>query len=327
MPERSTLVLGPSGVGKTALIASVNHASRMHRAVEDGLDVIIKGRNDETNTLFSQMHLLLEQGSVPFQGTSQIIDYHFWSKVIVPKTGLWGSLSGMFGSKYQEFKNDVFFTDSPGGATFPGDDGEIDYVVMGEYRARLTDRLKTASGVIICADASELNCPDENRGRVGGKFSAWLNQIFSQAAPKLSAGNPDPILSAERVYVCLNKCDLWALNGLYKANAQEAVEALDPLQFCHELLGRDFLRTIEAWFKPKTQVAFGFSSVYGFIDGGINARLIGAIQSKNGLRVEDIESWKPYQTLDPFVFLCSGLTLGQNIRICNAEDLRILRDE
>ena len=221
------VIIGPSGVGKTALVACLNHAVKNRPIRSESLDVQVRALNDYSRNLFSSVISLLSTGTLPFAGTSSIIDYEFMFSVIQPRRGLWGWVQSLIKGANLETHEGFRFMDAPGGAVFPGDQGEVDYAVMGEYRRQLIERLSQAKGIIICADASDINNPeyDENPQsfRMGTRFSTWLDEIFSRAAPEANVG-PIPLIPAKRVYICLTKCDRWAKFHQFQSDAQEKIE-------------------------------------------------------------------------------------------------------
>ena len=107
----------------------------------------------------------------------------------------------------------------------------------------------------------------------------------------------------------------------YLSDAQEHVESTNPYEFCRKLLGIGFLRSLNTWLSGDALVAFGFSSVYGFVDGGVNIPLSEALAAYEAIGVEELESWQPYQVLDPFSFMVSGEPIGSEVKIIPAKDL------
>ena len=75
--EHNIVVIGPSKVGKTALVASLVQSANVisfHLRDED-VNVFVAPNNDITRQLFSQSLDLIRYNRLSFQGTQDIIDY------------------------------------------------------------------------------------------------------------------------------------------------------------------------------------------------------------------------------------------------------------
>lgn len=306
MAEQTTLILGPSNVGKTALIASFFYSAGVF--AQKGMSVQIQAENDTTRTVQQNTLSFVRTGSLPFQGTYSIMEYDFLFSFMKEKQGL----SRFLGSRTVH-QNRFRFFDSPGGAIFAVDGEDIDYAVQGEHRKKLISELQDAQGLILCVDAAEQN-QKENVHHMSGQLYVSLNDIFSLTPKRYQKGGL-PSLGIQRVYICINKCDLWAVQEGFQGDAQEQVEELDALEFVYKLLGRGFFNTLATFFAPNTQVAFGFSSSFGFLEGGPNAILMEGVGMGQDMRREHLEAWSPYQVLDPFVFLTTGTPLSSNIPV------------
>ena len=312
MSDQTTLILGPSNVGKTALIASFFYSAGVF--AKRGVSVQIQAENDTTRMVQQNTLSFVRTGRLPFQGTYSIMKYDFLFSVAKERRGvsrLWGQTNVQ--------RNRFRFFDSPGGAIFSVEGEDIDYAVQGEHRKKLISELQEAQGLILCVDASEQN-QKENAGHMSGQLYVSLNDIFS-LTPKEYRKGQLPALGIQKIYICINKCDLWAVQEGYQGDAQEQVEDLEPLSFAYRLLGKGFFNTISTFFAPKTQIAFGFSSSFGFLEGGPNAMLMEGVGMGQEMRREHLEAWSPYQVLDPFVFLTTGKPLDDNISVYRVCDL------
>lgn len=312
MSEQTTLIFGPSNVGKTALLASFFYAAGVF--FQKGVSIRLQAENDSTRLVQQHNLSFLRTGHLPFQGTYSIMEYDFILSIEKERYGL----SRVLGKK-ESWYNRFRFFDSPGGSVFALDGEDIDYAVQGEHRKILVSELSKAQGLILCVDAAEEN-KKEGKGHWSGSLYTSLNEIFSRTPKSLKRGGI-PQLGIQKVYVCINKSDLWAVQEGFQADAQEQVEELDPLVFAHRLLGQGFFNTLVTFFQPQTEIAFGFSSSFGFLEGGPNAMLMGGIGMGNEIRREHLESWNPYQVLDPFVFLTMGSSLSRHIVSCRVSDL------
>ena len=313
MSEQTTLILGPSNVGKTALIASFFYSAGVF--AQQGLSVQIQAENDTTRMVQQNTLSFVRTGRLPFQGTYSIMEYDFLFSLMKENEGL-----SRFWGKTAVYKNRFRFFDSPGGAIFTVDGEDIDYAVQGEHRKKLISELQGAQGLILCVDASEQN-QKENAHHMSGQLYVSLNDIFS-LTPKEYRKGALPVLGIKKIYICINKCDLWAVQEGFQGDAQEQVEDLDALSFAYKLLGKGFFNTLATFFAPDTQVAFGFSSSFGFLEGGPNAMLMEGVGMGKEIRREHLEAWSPYQVLDPFVFLTTGKPLSPDISVHNVCNLK-----
>ena len=164
-----------------------------------------------------------------------------------------------------------------------------------------------------------LNAQDGEKQR-NGLIYAYLNDVFSRSIlPDSQQGFPK--IHAKRIFICLNKCDLWALQEGYEGDALDAINKLDPLKFTYDLLGQAFFNSLQTWFSPQTEIAIGFCSAYGFLDGGPNALLLSGIGMGDCVQREHVEAWKPFQVLAPFLFLAGGKIFGNSVRALQVKDL------
>ena len=312
MSEQTTIILGPSNVGKTALLASFFYSAGVF--AKRGISVQIQAENDTTRTVQQNTLSFVRTGRLPFQGTYSVMEYDFLFSVMKERTGI-SRILGQTVSQRNRFR----FFDSPGGAIFALEGEEIDYAVQGEHRKKLISELQEAKGLILCVDASEKNKMDDS-GHMSGQLYVSLNDIFS-LTPKKYKNKGLPSLGIQKIYVCINKCDLWAVQEGYQGNAQEQIEGIDPLVFAYELLGKGFFNTLSTFFSPQTQISFGFSSSFGFLEGGPNAMLIEGVGIGEEVRREHLDAWSPYQVLEPFVFLTTGRPLDANISVYQVGEL------
>lgn len=304
MSEKRSLILGPSNVGKTALLASFFHAVGIFD--QPGWHLSVQPENDTTRQVQQNIYSFLQTGSLPFGGTFSISEYEFLFSVERENVG-WKKWLNKSDTTLHRFR----FLDAPGGTVFFNSDEEIDYAIQGEHRKRLIEELRIAQGIVICMDASELNTSNSSYG-MSGRIYSQLNDIFS-LVPKKMIANKLPTLDVLRVYVCLNKCDLWAIQAGYQGDALHELQAQNPLSFAYQLLGKGFFSMLKTWFSENTEIAVGFSSSYGFLEGGPNAFLVGGVGMGGDVRREHVESWNPYQVLEPFIFLTTGNTISNTV--------------
>ena len=73
----STIIIGPSGVGKTAFVASVQHASNIVSFSSEEYQSHVVPKNAQTRRLFSQSLDIIKSGGAPFAGTEISVAYEF----------------------------------------------------------------------------------------------------------------------------------------------------------------------------------------------------------------------------------------------------------
>ena len=75
--EHNIVVIGPSKVGKTALVASLAHSANVisYALRDDDVNVFVVPNNDVTRNFFNRSLDIIRYNKLSFQGTSDIIDY------------------------------------------------------------------------------------------------------------------------------------------------------------------------------------------------------------------------------------------------------------
>jgi len=312
MTDQNSLIIGPSNAGKTALLAAFLYAvSQFH---QKDYTLQVQAQNDNTRHVLKHVVEFLRSGQLPFQGTTTLIDYDFLFSIEAQHSR---SVFRWFQS-HRPVVSRVHFVDSPGGSVFGEEGEEIDYAAMGEYRRALIEKLKKAEGLVLCVDAAEHNAQVDLQQKNGWIY-AYLNDIFSRAIEHTHKGLPK--LGVKRLFLCLNKCDLWALQEGYEGDAQESIHGVNPLEFAYQLLGQGFFNTLQTWFSPETELGFAFCSAYGFLDGGPNTLLLSGIGMGEQIQKQHVDAWRPFQVLDPFVFLASGKNFSGSVSCLKLKDL------
>jgi hypothetical protein len=101
------------------------------------------------------------------------------------------------------------------------------------------------------------------------------------------------------------------------ARAVEVIARLDPVRYTREHLGQIALADLFSYLTPSARscVYCGWASVYGFIpqDGAVN--FVHTDEGGHLAVYSDtdpgwINKWRPYQVLDPFVYIATGLPAG-----------------
>lgn len=318
---KSFVIIGPSKVGKTALISCLQHAVLSRDSSLDNSDFDVVAQNENTNKLFSSAMRLIVDGDLPFAGTASVIDYEFLFEVSHQASWAKEIIYNLFQVSNAE-KALIQFPDAPGGALFEGDDEEVDYVLMRQYRNRLVKLIKEADGLIICVDASALNSSKTGNEQlqVAFDFARWIPNLFNEVLQ----GTDTSKTKLKRVCVVLTKADKWALQEGKRLDAETAVKAVDSYQHAKKLLGNIFLNTLRRRLKPDTEVGFCMSSVFGFLDGAPNAVFLSEQKRKNRNTAPQIDpnQWVPYNAIEPFVFLLTGENVLNQFTIKKASELK-----
>ena len=319
------VIIGPTNVGKTALVASLKQSADIVGLDfrDDGLELDVLAKNDKARDLFSKVLNLVIDGVLPFAGSGDVINYEISLKSVVKKQDVWNQFLGFLGMADPE-EAMIYFPDAPGGALFQGDDEEVDHVVMGKYQAELVAHLREADGLIICLDSSALRKASKDdetikkRRQVAIEFSKWVPFVLS----KVLEGSEATKLKLNRVCFVLTKSDLWAEQEDVE-NAEAAVRYRDPYNHAKEILGRAFFNSLKHRFSPDTQVAFAMSSVFGFLDGQPNPHFSTERTRRDRSREPKIEldEWRPYNVVEPFVFLLNGHNIDDRLTIMSPEEL------
>ena len=121
--SKEIVVIGPSKVGKTALVASLQQSANVLSLAfrDENINVRITPKNQQTRELFNKVLSLLAHGYLPFQGTQDLIEYEIHLSSPRIKPDLIDQLYRLLG--WGEAENcQIHFPDAPGGALFAGDD-------------------------------------------------------------------------------------------------------------------------------------------------------------------------------------------------------------
>lgn len=311
------LIIGPSKVGKTAIVASLSHAadqlSLFRQVYGDIVSIIAK--NDDTQELFSKVINLVLDGYLPFQGSRDIISYLISITSQTKSSSFWGALFGIKNTS----KALISFPDAPGGALFPGDNDEIDHVVMKQYQDEIVQKLQTVTGLIVCIDSSVLveKATEKEKNEqhcVSISFSKWLPSLFNKAIQTQT----NDTLALRKICFVLTKADLWAKKHNLGAMSETAVQNRNAYDHAKAILGQIFFLNIRKYFIESIEVGFCFSSVYGFYHGEPSPFFE---NTSENIAIAGIDNWKPYNIIEPFLFL-SDVDMGQkNIQILQWNDL------
>jgi len=281
------LIIGPSNAGKTALLATVDHAAMDPETLHDGLEVRVYKKNAPMSRLSEMTLQTVREGRLPVVATNALEKFSFTFEV----------KSRRFPVSFVKPRSSIAeFTlwDGPGGSLFPTPEERgagFDEIAHKQFREELVNALKSAEGVVLCLDST-----DESR-----------SLVMFESLPVIFGATGLADLPAKRICICLTKVD--ARFSDKGEGAQAAAENASALDCCHELLPRNNFGVLRNYC-PKAHFAFAWTSVYGFLPSGAPnydpAADKMARRHGDGQKGKAMDDWRPFRVLDPFVWLAGG---------------------
>ena len=298
--KKEIVIIGPSKVGKTALVASLYHAAvTFNQQNSSNIEVIAK--NGDTRDLFTKVNQLLQTGTLPFAGSHSIINYHIQMTTPVPTPKFLQKLKITLGlAQEEEGENcEIHFPDAPGGAIFHGDDDEADEFTIKDLRQQLIRKISSAFGLIICLDASILSptIDTNDQKRAALNFAKWLPGLLAEVIEKQQT-TVTGRLNIKRVCIVMTKADLWAKNNNYTDLAETTVHNRDSYDHAIDILGKAFFTGFRQFFDKNTEFNFFMSSVFGFYQGGLQERFFAEEDEETVLSLDE---WMPFNVIEPFL--------------------------
>ncbi|MBN1572426.1 MAG: GTPase domain-containing protein [Deltaproteobacteria bacterium] len=284
--KKEILIIGPSQSGKTAMIASIQRAILNWNEKKTGTNLSIFPVNTEMEELLELYEMqVIENGYLPRTGSAGFSNYLF--DLEFRRTGI-GWLLGKKGIRFN-------FTDGPGGDLIPSLEKKSDFDKheIEKRRNDLINRLEKASSFIVCIDSTDEKSAFD--------FWAILPTILRKRKKKF-----------DRFVICLTKADRYFAERYI--NPLEEIESEDPIKRGTELLGKTGLKFIDMHCK-ETKVGICWTSAYGFIESDGNANYN---KKEDKLRYwgegfteqEVMDNWTPYQIVEPFLFVATGISRG-----------------
>jgi hypothetical protein len=282
------LIIGPSRAGKTALLATVDHAAMDPETSYDGLHVRIFAPNPAMAKLSETTRKTVRDGRLPVSANVALERFSFTLEVRSRRLPV---------SFLPQKKSTAQFTlwDGPGGSLFPIAEErgrDFDETAHNSFREELVTALKSAEGIVLCLDST-----DESR-----------SLVMFESLPTIFGATGLSDLPAKRVCICLTKVD--AKFGDKNEGAQAAAERASARECCEELLPRANFGVLRNYC-PDAQIAFGWTSVYGFLPSGLpnydpkeDKLQRRYVPGERPSKPED--DWRPFRVLDPFVWLAGG---------------------
>ena len=301
-----SMILGPSKVGKTALVASLSHASNIE-SIFNGRDVDVAGGNPQTLQLFSKALDVVQSGDLQLQGTQSTTHYEFRLTLPSPPNDFMSRFVSAFTGVPRKTGH-FHFLDSPGGAVFESElINSRQTATRSPYFREIAKQMLESNGLILCVDANDIL----------SKRKDFIKDFFFHSINTLLTNGFQSILPFKRVCVTLTKADLWAQNSGHDHDAQAFIEASDPVAQALDIIGKRAFNSLKTFMIEDSQFGFAFSSVYGFKNGGLNTELLTSKSEATG----HAEDWRPFQVLDPFAFLTTGSAYTHGTEILSRSDL------
>lgn len=281
------LIIGPSRAGKTALVATMDHAVSDPETHHEDLQVRLYAPNEHMSNLSEMTRGTVRAGRLPVSSTIKLETFSFTFEV----------RSRMLPLSFLPAKTSTAqFTlwDGPGGSLFPTPEEQgigFDETGHKQFRQELVAELMTAEGIVLCLDAT-----DKSR-----------SLVMFESLPTIFAATGLRELPAKRVCICLTKVD--AMFGDMGTKARATAESEEAHTHCVKLLPRTNFGVLRNYC-PGAQFAFGWTSVYGFLSSG--EPNYDKVEDKLARRYDPekddkaMDEWRPFRVLDPFVWLASG---------------------
>jgi GTPase SAR1 family protein len=278
----SVLMIGPSNSGKTTFLSALTLAAA--QANQDRFNGhgrgkrILRPQSEAMIRLHEAAALAIGEGRLPGKATEDVTAYQFNFEAEYPT-----ALSKVFFGHSQIL--DFSMIDTPGGALLPNEMSGID-----PMRHEVAQVGKNAEAVVLCIDST-----DNKTASIFLQFMPRMLQLFA-----------DNEFQHRRIIILLTKADEYFRK--YEYNAHKMAKEKSPWPRALELLtplgGKQLLDSAAS---SRVQFLCGWVSAYGFLpDGRPNFdpehhRMIGLPELEGPARY--IQSWRPFQVLDPLVFL------------------------
>ena len=301
--DKNLVIIGPSKVGKTALVASLYHASVVlnQQIRQEDYTIEVIPQNQEARDLFSAINTLLKTGAMPFGGSYELRNYHIQMTAPDPSPSFFARIQELFGWDDGQDRCEIFFPDAPGGAVFHSDEEEVDDAGIQAYRKKLVQLMSKSFGLIICLDSSILSSKEDalDQKRMALNFAQWLPGLLAEVLEKQNkSGSDTQRLHIQRVCFVLTKSDLWADQEGKGDQAESVVQNRNAYDHAVDILGRAFFTGFRQFFSQETEFSFFMSSVFGFHQGGIQQRFFEEMEEEDMLTLDE---WVPFNVIEPFL--------------------------
>lgn len=326
-PERdgNCLIIGPSQVGKTTLLAALQRACHLPGQDDYKLEFVAEG-NTSSRLTRKIVDIITELKAGPNATGPESLeqretDYPFMIHATTQGGGVM--------RRPERTSVRVVAHDGPGGAFFPRG-GEAHSPEYERWRSRLAEDGRTAGSMILCVDSTE---PEANL------LEAYLGELIYDMSNLDTINEKEPLeqrlyrwvrkrparpyrpykrrcLNVKRFLLLLTKIDLLCAGmGSYDKSLKPARFAgmIDPIEQSRQLLGEHLLNKIRDALHPRASFAVGITSAWGFhpVSGepfaGPDGRP-GAAEGERG--VEVLPYWRPFGVRDAIFYIATGKCRG-----------------
>lgn len=334
--KNSCVIMGPSQVGKTMLLAAIQRACHQPGLDDFKLRFVAEGNTGSRLAKVAVEIIKQRQSNQPLATGAERkeqAEYPFWIHATGPKTRL--------GLQSKTRSANMVVNDGPGGALFPAENLALSADIE-EWQKKLVRDGLEAESLILCvdsmrpsADLLESYLPDvigkmskldrqNERVPFGERALSWIRRRPVDAS-RSYAGR---WLKADRFLLLLTKIDLLCQN-VHRFDPSFTPEGLarriNSVEQARSLLGVHLLNTIHDALKSDAKFAIGVTSAWGFSpiskepfagpDG-----LPGAAPGETG---EDIlPDWTPFGIRDAMYFITTGECRG-SVRLVHPDDLGV----
>ena len=289
---KNTIIIGPSKVGKTALVATLKHAASIVSFRDEDVDIRVNPKNDRTRELFTKALDVLRHGDMPFAGTALTVRYDFVISMTYRSKGFWGWLNSLFSRQKSSAR--FQFMDAPGGAIFSD---EVQRTGKRDPNfAKLVDQMCNAQGLIICVDATDALITES-------KKRADIKAFYKKSMEYLLAHGFSHQLPFENICFVLTKADLYAKKQGEEENAEEFLLTCKPSELVMDIIGKSTLEVLKTYLSEEAKLCFSMTSVFGCSAAKDDSNL--GKKRKEEVRL-NLEDWVPYNVIESFAFLLSG---------------------
>lgn len=291
-PAKTCVLIGPPGSGKTSLLGILPFATEQF-AVWSKRDLRILPVSSDMSELIALSNAAVRSGRFPTAATAGVKRYVFDYAIAHPASG---------GTSRNVSRTRFSLIDTPGGPLL----GErktwaewgLDIEEMTKVRLEVVRQLRTANAIILCADST-----DEETAY---NFIRHLPTVLTEIGTEQ--------LVCEKLVICLTKADLYTMREALTPT-REHLRHEDPARRALRIISRSVLNTLRFFMRQSIDIRVGWTSIYGFDpDGRPNYdpdRDGLPIDSRAGAEPADVlERWRPFQIVDPFVFLTTGEPMG-----------------
>lgn len=316
-------IIGPSGSGKTTFLAALERACEMPD--ENGISVEFYPEPAIAYLIRRTISNVLGKRA-EYNATFGILDYGFRICVTESSSGLFSLPTEIY------LKGNL--SDSGGGIIFPLKKMEEVMAKREDIRKQneeqnsdVIDRLRKASTVILCVDATQPNINllyermtillsqtrDEESTysrplTLKEKMNYWIRR---RPIPEYIE-RKKPALRAERFLLLLTHIDQICESA---PNPERMARLINPVVQAREILGEVLLQKIRKSLRPSAQFAVGVCSPWGFSDeekgGKPFADREGQVLAPSNQRGEELLlKWKPFGIRDAIYFIATGKCRG-----------------